>query len=211
MELNKETGMAVPKVLNKDYSIQKNILLFPEIKTVFYQAFGIDKIFRNMSFIKNSLLTKFDYGKINIIDAASGCFMMVKKQVIKEVGGFDEDFYFYGEDLEWCKRIRSRGWKIMYIPEACILHYGGSSTAKESLKYLNKLYDSFFTYWRKNNEYVIVLILLKLLHLLNRFLFYKIKTVFYKLSKEEKIKKNNYYNLIIIYLKKIRKSYKLYE
>lgn len=56
------------------------------------------------------------------VDVVAGCFLAVRKEVIASVGGFDEDFFMYGEDEEWCSRIKRAGWSIIYFPGATIIH-----------------------------------------------------------------------------------------
>jgi GT2 family glycosyltransferase len=58
----------------------------------------------------------------------SGAAFMVRRETYKNVGGLDEKFFFYNEDLDWCKRIRSYGWEIYYYPDSAVIHYGGKST-----------------------------------------------------------------------------------
>ena len=56
------------------------------------------------------------------VDVVAGCFLMVRREVITKVGGLDEDFFMYGEDEEWCSRIKGAGWSIVYFPAATIIH-----------------------------------------------------------------------------------------
>jgi GT2 family glycosyltransferase len=58
----------------------------------------------------------------------SGAAFLLRRETYKNVGGLDENFFFYNEDLDWCRRILQNGWQIYYYPEASIIHYGGRST-----------------------------------------------------------------------------------
>ncbi|MDR1114440.1 MAG: glycosyltransferase, partial [Candidatus Margulisbacteria bacterium] len=58
----------------------------------------------------------------------SGAAFLIRRETYKNVGGLDENFFFYNEDLDWCRRILQNGWQIYYYPEAAIIHYGGKST-----------------------------------------------------------------------------------
>lgn len=71
------------------------------------------------------------------LDACVGAFMFIRHSAIKKVGYFDEDFFFYGEDLDWCWRFREAGFKITYNPQTKIIHYkGASSGIKKTSKHL---------------------------------------------------------------------------
>lgn len=61
-------------------------------------------------------------------DAIVGCFMMFRRDLLSEVGGFDDRFFMYGEEVEWCHRIRRAGHGIAYVGRVAILHYDGAST-----------------------------------------------------------------------------------
>ncbi len=56
------------------------------------------------------------------VDGVAGCFMLVRCEVIEGVGGLDEDFFMYGEDEEWCSRIKRAGWRVIYFPDSTIIH-----------------------------------------------------------------------------------------
>jgi GT2 family glycosyltransferase len=56
------------------------------------------------------------------VDVVAGCYMVVRREVIASTGGFDEDFFMYGEDEEWCSRIKKAGWRVVYFPGARIIH-----------------------------------------------------------------------------------------
>ena len=73
------------------------------------------------------------------IDSCVGAFMMVRQSIVKKVGLFDEDFFFYGEDLDWCWRFKDAGYKIRYTPITKIIHYkGAASGIKSASKHISK-------------------------------------------------------------------------
>ncbi len=64
------------------------------------------------------------------VDVVAGCFLMVRREAIASVGDLDEDFFMYGEDEEWCSRIKGAGWRIVYFPRATIIHLHRFSTRR---------------------------------------------------------------------------------
>ena len=62
------------------------------------------------------------------VDACCGAFMMVRRKAMEEVGIWDEDFFFYGEDLDWCYRFKEHGWKVTFYPHCKIIHHKGASS-----------------------------------------------------------------------------------
>ncbi|MGI8420347.1 MAG: glycosyltransferase family 2 protein [Candidatus Levyibacteriota bacterium] len=69
-----------------------------------------------------------DLDTVHTVDAIVGAFMMVRREVGELVGWWDEDYFFYGEDLQFCYNIKKKGYEIYYIPDVSILHYGGVSS-----------------------------------------------------------------------------------
>ena len=69
----------------------------------------------------------WDYGEEREVDWVAGAFMLLPRKVFEETGGFDESLFMYGEDMEWCYRIRDRGWQIRYYPDASIVHFDHTS------------------------------------------------------------------------------------
>lgn len=72
--------------------------------------------------------------EIGEVDCLMGAFMLMPRKAIDEVGMLDEDFFMYGEDIDLCYRIKQGGYKIMYYPEAMIIHYKGGSSKKRRTK-----------------------------------------------------------------------------
>lgn len=71
--------------------------------------------------------------KIQEVDAIQGAFFLTWKKVLNDVGWFDEDYFFNGEDIDLCWKIRQAGWKIIYYPDVFIYHLKGASTGKSKL------------------------------------------------------------------------------
>ncbi len=79
-----------------------------------------------------------------------GAFMMIKKEVLNEVGLLDEDYFMYGEDIDLCYRIKKKGWKIIYYPEASIIHYKGGSSKKRKVKLIFEFHKSMWLFFKKH-------------------------------------------------------------
>jgi N-acetylglucosaminyl-diphospho-decaprenol L-rhamnosyltransferase len=62
------------------------------------------------------------------VDWVQGTALLVRREVIKQVGGFDERFFMYSEEIDWQRRIKAAGWRIVHLPDAQVIHYGGKSS-----------------------------------------------------------------------------------
>lgn len=88
---------------------------------------NLSKLFRKSRIFAGYNLGYFDLSKTHEIDALAGAFMLVRREAGDEVGWWDEDFFWYGDDLDFCYRLKEKGWKIYFVPEFEILHYKGAS------------------------------------------------------------------------------------
>jgi hypothetical protein len=82
----------------------------------------------------------------------SGAFLLVRKKAVEEAGFFDDNFFLYFEDIDLCRRIKQRGWKLIFFPRASAFHYGGSTTRPLGLKSRLEYRRSQLYYYRKHNS-----------------------------------------------------------
>jgi len=142
-ENNPDCGLAGCKILNPDRSIQLACRRsFPTPTSALFKLIGLSKLFpKNKIFGKYNLSYLPEDEKAEI-DAVSGSFMMFRKKIIDDIGLLDEKYFMYGEDLDFCYRIKKKGWKICYNPKASILHYKGKSTEKGNLNQIKNFYKA---------------------------------------------------------------------
>lgn len=100
----------------------------------------LDGVFPKSLFFNGYHLGWRDLDKVHEIDALAGAFMIVRREAGERVGWWDEDYFFYGEDLDFCYRLKQEKWKIYFVPTAKILHYKGVSSGikKHSEKLLER-------------------------------------------------------------------------
>ena len=123
---------------------------FPTPEVSFYRMMGLSKLFPKSRRFGKYNLTYLDENEIHDVDCLVGAFMMVRREVIDEVGLLDENFFMYGEDIDWCYRIKKAGWKIVYYPEAQIIHYKGGSSDKKNPKLIYEFYRSMYLFYNKH-------------------------------------------------------------
>lgn len=101
---------------------------FPTPWAAFTHFSGLAKLFPKSKLFGQYHLTFMDIKKEHEIDALAGAFMMISKKVAERTGYFDEDYFFYGEDIDFCYRIKQAGYKIMFYPQVSIVHHKGASS-----------------------------------------------------------------------------------
>ena len=146
-----DVGMVTCKVLNPDGTLQLACRRsFPGPWTSFTKVTGLSKLFPKSKLFARYNLTYLNENEINEVDAVSGSFMMFKKNVYNKVGGFDSRFFMYGEDLDLCYRVQSKGYKVYYVPTTEIIHYKGESTKRSSLDETKIFYEAMHLFVQKH-------------------------------------------------------------
>ncbi len=150
-EQNPEAGIAGCKVLNADGSLQLACRRgFPGPWTSFTKVMGLSTLFPKSRLFARYNLTYLDENKTYEVDAVSGAFMMLRKEVYDKIGGFDQEFFMYGEDLDLCYRTQQAGYKVFYVHLTEIIHYKGESTKRSSMDETKVFYDAMHLFVRKH-------------------------------------------------------------
>ena len=123
---------------------------FPSPMTSLYKLSGLTKIFPKSKIFSKYHLGYLDENENHEVDVLAGAFMMIPKQILDEVGGFDESFFMYGEDIDLSFRIQKAGYKNFYFAGASIIHFKGESTKKGSLNYVKMFHKAMSVFAKKH-------------------------------------------------------------
>ncbi|MDD3305670.1 MAG: glycosyltransferase family 2 protein [Acetobacterium sp.] len=126
---------------------------FPTPLNGLYHSLNLDMAFPESTRFGAYNLTYVDENKTCSIDCIMGAFMLVPRTVIDVVGMLDEDFFMYGEDIDWCYRIKQAGYQIMYYPEVRIFHHKkASGIGKRNPRVIAAFYDSMIIFYNKHYQ-----------------------------------------------------------
>lgn len=151
MEEHNEVGIAGCKVLNQDGSFQLACRRgFPTPWTSFTKLFGLQTLFPKSRLFARYNQTFRSIDETYYIDSIVGAFMFARKDVLSAVGGFDTDFFMYGEDIDLCYRITQAGWKVAYVHSTSIIHFKGQSTKRSSINDIKHFYNAMEIYVKKH-------------------------------------------------------------
>lgn len=147
-------GVVAPRLVNPDGTDQLTARAFPTASAaVFGRRSPITRLMPN-----NRWSTRFLAGRDHTgddpfeIDWVSGAAMMVPRRVIDRVGGFDEDFFLYWEDADWCRRIKNAGYSVWCLPKARISHdEGGTRDHGWPVEVTRHFHRGAYLYWKKHH------------------------------------------------------------
>jgi GT2 family glycosyltransferase len=123
-----EVGLIGCRSFGADGVQQSTLFRYPTLPAVLVNVLFPGRIMRRSRILGRSRYVGESLDEIRDVDVVAGCFMFLRREVYEQVGGMDEDYFMYGEEVEWCYRIHRAGWRIRYFPGASILHYGGVSS-----------------------------------------------------------------------------------
>ena len=154
MAKNPEVGVLGCQLLNGDGTVQSSRRRFPTKKTAFFESTWLETV-APKGIHESYYAQDLPDDAINDVDWVMGACMLVPRQVVADVGGMDEAYFMYSEELDWCRRIKDSGWRVVYYPEAKIIHYVGQSSdqavvarhinfQQAKLRYFRKYHGRFF-------------------------------------------------------------------
>lgn len=159
MDESEKTAALGFKMINPDGSFaRESKRSVPDLKTGIFRASGLDKLLPNSRLFGQRYLGWLDENEVTEVPVISGAGMFWRTSVLKELQGFDEAFFMYGEDDDLCYRVQDTDFSIRYFPPAKMLHFKGESERDMSLKSLKKMnrgLAQFFTKHYKNSYNII--------------------------------------------------------
>lgn len=137
-----------PQLLNEDRSIQQSAGFFPSLPQVFWWMSFIDDLPGGWLLKPFHVDHDIFYQKNRQVDWVTGAAILVPKEVIAKVGALDENIFMYGEEVDWCYRIKNAGYKIYFTPQTKIVHLGRGSETVSSNSYIGE-YQGVLYFYRK--------------------------------------------------------------
>ena len=133
-------------LLNPDGTLQRSCHPYPTIGREFWRLLHLDYLIP----LGIYPMDRWPIDMPREVDTVQGASLMVRREVIEQVGLLDETFFMYSEEVDWCARISGAGWKIFWVPDARIVHFGGQSTRQIPAEMFLQLYRAKSMYFRKH-------------------------------------------------------------
>uniref|UniRef100_A0A7C4KHN4 Glycosyltransferase family 2 protein n=1 Tax=Anaerolinea thermolimosa TaxID=229919 RepID=A0A7C4KHN4_9CHLR len=152
LEEHPETGVCTLKVLNRDGTLQRQCRRSEARPWDALSYFlGLSRVFPRSRVFGRYLLTYLDDDEIAEVEAVSGSCMIIRREVVEQIGYLDERFFAYQEDTDFCVRARKAGWKVQYVPLGRVVHLGGhGGTRVEVYRSIIAWHRSYELYYRKH-------------------------------------------------------------
>ena len=146
-------AIAGPRIFNPDGTLEYSARGFPEAMTFLFNRYSLlTRLFPRNRWSRRYLLSDWDHASVRDVDWVTGACMLVRRASIEQVGGMDEAFFMFNEDVDWCRRMRLAGWTVTYVPSAVIVHHVGASRGHVAPRVILERHRGMIHYFRKHHR-----------------------------------------------------------
>jgi len=145
-----DTGIAGAQLFYEDGRLQRSCYAFPTLASELWQTLWLDRLFPHSRVFGGYQMTWWAMDTPREVDWVMGACILVRREALEQVGGFDETFFMYSEETDLCYRMKQAGWKVRYVPEARVVHVWGGSANLAGRETLIRLYQSRVQFFRKH-------------------------------------------------------------
>jgi len=185
LEKDNKIGILGPRFEYPDGSYQPSCRRYPRFKYLLFGRKSIgSSIFKNNPITREFLYLDLENEKNPVeVEGIVGAFIIIKKHIFEEIGGFDERFFLFAEDIDLCLRVKEKGYKILHTPDIRIIHFHGGSRRYLGLKSDYYLRKSIYKFFKKHNSINLFKKALLNLGLVATTAFSSMSSIFYKNGK----------------------------
>lgn len=133
LDADRRAGAVGPRIVSRSGSLEHSQRRFPCVRTTYARALFLHRLFPRASWSDDLIRDEQAYARVESPDWLSGACLLVRRSALEQLGGLDEGFFLYSEDIDLCRRLRSAGWQIRFEPEAVSRHEGGASAPRAQL------------------------------------------------------------------------------
>ena len=126
-DAHSDVGVVGPQLLNPDGTVQSSRRRFPSLATALFESTWLQPYAPHRLLARYYVLDRPD-DEVQDVDWVTGAALMARREAVEQVGPLDEGFFMYSEELDWCRRFRAAGWRVVYLPTARVIHHEGKSS-----------------------------------------------------------------------------------
>lgn len=130
MDSHPRCGILGVKLVDRDGVLQPSARYFPTPWNLFFARTGLNRIFTNVRMVDDMA---WDHASVRQCDWVPGCYYLVRKEVIDQVGLFDPRYFLYYEEVDHCLAAKRAGWEVVFYPDTTVIHIGGESAKSEGV------------------------------------------------------------------------------
>ena len=150
LDAEKRVGVVAPQLLNSNGTVQPSCRRLPRHRDVLFEITGLSFLFKKSGVFNGWKMGDFDHRSRRSVDQPQGACLLFRRQLLEEVGFWDETFPMFFSDVDWCRRVKSRGYEIVFEPAAQVVHHKGVSVLQRRAQMIWSSHRSFYKYFKKH-------------------------------------------------------------
>lgn len=150
LDQHSHVAIAGPRLDNPDGTLQSSTFPFPIPLDIFLDASHLSGLARLFPTIRERYLRTWSHARVRSVPWVSGAALAIRREAFDQVGGFDESYFMYYEEVDLCFRLIEHGWQIHFVPDYRIVHRGGASTQQRWAEMTIQLYRSLALFYRQH-------------------------------------------------------------
>lgn len=145
-----KSAIAAPRILNPDGSLEYSVRAYPSPSALLFNRYSLlTRLWPGNPWTRRYLLSDWDHRTPRSVDWASGAALLVRREAVAQVGGMDEAYFMFNEDVDWCRRMNLAGWSVDYVPAAVVVHAIGASRHSVANRVILERHRGMVHYYRK--------------------------------------------------------------
>ena len=133
LENNERCGVVAPRIVDAEGKLEHSLRRRPRLVSTYSQALFLHRLFPEAPWTDELIRDPRAYAEPTVVEWVSGACVLTRRSVLEEIGGWDEDFFLYGEDVDICRRVWTAGYEVRYEPNATAVHIGGTSAPSDRM------------------------------------------------------------------------------
>jgi GT2 family glycosyltransferase len=152
LRLQPRCAIAAPRIVNPDGSLEYSVRSYPGPFTLLFNRYSLfTRLWPGNPWTRRYLLSDWDHRSPRSVDWASGAALLVRRAAVAKVGGMDETYFMFNEDVDWCRRMNLAGWSVDYVPPAETVHHIGASRGEVSNRVILERHRGMIHYYRTHH------------------------------------------------------------
>lgn len=152
LDAHPRCGIAAPRIRNTDGSLEYSARSYPDHFAFLFNRYSLlSRLFPRNPWTRRYLLLDWDHASPRSVDWVSGAAMLVRRDAVAAVGGMDEAFFMFNEDVDWCRRMKDSGQAVWYVPDATVVHHIGASRTRVAPRVIVERHRGMIHYFHKHH------------------------------------------------------------
>lgn len=153
LDAHADVGAVGCRMINPDGTIQvTSARRLPTPLRALWREVGVTRLLSRLKLLRPEVISADDHDTVRDIDLPQEAGMIVRREVVDRVGILDERFFMFGEGADWCRRIKSAGWTIRFLPQCPIVHFGDVTNKRTNVRMFIQHYKSTYLYFQKESR-----------------------------------------------------------